>query len=132
MLAPTGRDGELMCSVLEDAAVRCRVCPDMLDLCRSLHEGGAALLIAEEGLAHELRNPLAPMRTALEIMRIAPKNESAREQAQAVLERQLRQMARLIDDLLDLSRISHGKLELRHEPLTLRGVIESAIELTWP
>ena len=53
MLAPTGRDGELICSVLEDAAVRCRVCPDMLDLCRSLHEGGAALLysVPAEALA---------------------------------------------------------------------------------
>ena len=51
MLAPTGRDGELICNVLEDAGVRCRLCPDMLDLCRSLHEGGAALLIAEEALA---------------------------------------------------------------------------------
>ena len=51
MLAPTGRDGELMCTVLEDAGVRCRVCADMLDLCTSLHEGGAALLIAEEALA---------------------------------------------------------------------------------
>jgi len=83
-------------------------------------------------LAHELRNPLAPMRTALEIMRLAPHNESAREQAQQVLDRQLKQMGRLIDDLLDLSRISHGKLDLRRETVTLRAVLESAVEITRP
>ena len=235
MLAPTGRDSELLCSVLESAGVKCRICPDMRDLCLSLQEGAAALIIAEEALAegayrdlsgvlaqqppwseppilllsergadspvvtealenlgnvtvlerptrvptlvsavhsalrsrnrqyqirsyiterehyadalraadrrkdeflatlaHELRNPLAPMRTALEIMRLAPHNESAREQAQQVLDRQLKQMGRLIDDLLDLSRISHGKLELRREHVTLRAVLESAVEITRP
>jgi signal transduction histidine kinase/ActR/RegA family two-component response regulator len=235
ILAPTGRDAELVRSVLEDAGVRCRPCQDVRDLCMSLLEGAGALLIAEEALlegayhdlmsmllqqppwseppilllsergadsaiitealqtlgnvtvlerptrvpalvsavhsalrsrhrqyqirsyiaererhaealraadrrkdvflatlAHELRNPLAPMRTALEIMRVAPGNEAAREQAQSVLERQLKQMTRLIDDLLDLSRISHGKLELRREPVTLGAVVENAIEITRP
>jgi len=233
ILAPTGRDAELVSSVLEDAGVTCKACADMRELCLSMHEGAAALLIAEEALgdgayhdllalllqeppwseppilllsesganselvtealeslgnvtllerptrvpalvsavhsalrsrtrqyqirshiaereryaealhaadrrkdeflatlAHELRNPLAPMRTALEIMRIAPRNEAAGTQAQSVLERQLKQMTRLIDDLLDLSRISHGKLELRRETITLRAVVESAIEIT--
>jgi CheY-like chemotaxis protein/nitrogen-specific signal transduction histidine kinase len=83
-------------------------------------------------LAHELRNPLAPMRTALEILRLAPQNEAARDEAQAVLARQVKQMTRLIDDLLDLSRISHGKLELRREHLGLHAVIESAVEVTRP
>ena len=235
ILAPTGRDTELMCSVLEHAGVTCKPCADMRELCLTMHEGAAALLIAEEALgdgayhdllavllqeppwseppilllserganselvtealeslgnvtvlerptrvpalvsavhsalrsrnrryqirsyiaererhaealravdrrkdeflatlAHELRNPLAPMRTALEIMRIAPRNDGAREQAQSVLDRQLRQMTRLIDDLLDLSRISHGKLELRRETITLRAVVESAVEITRP
>jgi two-component system, sensor histidine kinase len=235
ILAPTGRDAELMSSVLEDATVRCKCCIDMRELCQAMREGAAALVLAEEALvdaayrdlaavlaleppwseppiillaergadstvlgeamhslgnvtvmerptrvpalvsavhsalrsrnrqyqirayiaererntealqaadrrkdvflatlAHELRNPLAPMRTALEIMRIAPRNESAREQAWSVMERQLKQMTRLIDDLLDLSRVSHGKLELRREHITLQAVIESAIEVTRP
>jgi CheY-like chemotaxis protein/two-component sensor histidine kinase len=83
-------------------------------------------------LAHELRNPLAPMRTALEIMRVAPSSESACEHARSVLERQTKQMTRLIDDLLDLSRITHGKLELRREHVNLRAVVESAVEITRP
>jgi signal transduction histidine kinase/ActR/RegA family two-component response regulator len=235
MLAPTGRDAELMCGVLHDAGVKCRVCADMRELCVSMEEGASALIIAEEALvdaayrdltavlvqqppwseppilllsergadspiitealenlgnvtvlerptrvptlvsavhsalrsrnrqyqirsyiaereryaealraadqrkdvflatlAHELRNPLAPMRTALEIMRIVPPSESAYEQARSVLDRQLKQMTRLIDDLLDLSRISHGKLELKREQVDLRAVFDSAVEITRP
>ena len=64
-------------------------------------------------LAHELRNPLAPMRNALEIMRLAGPDSGAAERARALIERQLAQMVRLIDDLLDVSRISRGQLELR-------------------
>jgi len=233
MLAPTGRDAELMCGVLHGAGVKCSVCPDMRELCLSMQEGGAALIIAEEALAegayrdltavlaqqppwseppilllsergadspvitealeslgnvtvverptrvptlvsavhsalrsrnrqyqirsyiaereryaealraaderkdvflatlaHELRNPLAPMRTALEIMRIAPRSEAACDQARAVLDRQMKQMTRLIDDLLDLSRISHGKLELKREQVNLRAIVDSAVEIT--
>jgi signal transduction histidine kinase/AmiR/NasT family two-component response regulator len=235
MLAPTGRDAELMCAVLGEAGVRCVSCRDMRELCHSMREGAAAVIIAEEALgdgayrdlsgvlaqeppwsdppilllsergadspvitealetlgnvtvlerptrvptlvsavhsalrsrgrqyqirahiaereryadalraadrrkdeflatlAHELRNPLAPMTTALEIMHLAPRDDAAREQSQAVLARQLKQMTRLIDDLLDLSRISHGKLELRREQVSLSAVVESAIEITRP
>jgi signal transduction histidine kinase/ActR/RegA family two-component response regulator len=235
VLAPTGRDAELICTVLADAGVDCVSCADMRELCRALPDGAGALAIAEEALAegawrdlagmlaqeppwseppllllsergadsptllqamaslgnvtvlerpmrvpalvsaaysalrsrarqyqirsyleererytralthadkrkdeflatlaHELRNPLAPMRTALEIMRIAPGDESARGHAQAVLERQTLQMARLIDDLLDVSRISHGKLELRREEVDLNAVIQGALEVTRP
>ena len=235
MLAPTGRDAELMCAVLHDAAVKCRVCADMRELCLSMQDGAAALIIAEEALAegayrdltavlaqqppwseppilllsergadspvitealenlgnvtvverptrvptlvsavhsavrsrnrqyqirsyiaereryaealraadqrkdvflatlaHELRNPLAPMRTALEIMRIAPRSDAAYDHARSVLDRQMKQMTRLIDDLLDLSRISHGKLELKREQVNLRAVVDSAVEITRP
>ena len=235
MLAPTGRDAELMGAVLESAGVECLVCEDMRALCMAAREGAAAALIAEEALAegayhdltvvlaqqppwsdlpvlllsergadsdvitdalqslgnvtvlerptrvptlvsavhsalrsrnrqyqvraniaereqyadalhaadkrkdeflatlaHELRNPLAPMRTALEIMRLAPRDEAAREQAQAILERQVRQMTRLIDDLLDVSRITHGKLTLKREHLPLQTVLDSALEITRP
>jgi signal transduction histidine kinase len=235
MLAPTGRDAELMSTVLGEAGVRSTICPDMRELCHGMREGAAALIIVEEALAdgayrdlsavlaheppwseppilllsergadspvitealeslgnvtvlerptrvptlvsavlsalrsrsrqyqirshiaereryadalraadrrkdeflatlaHELRNPLAPMTTALEIMRVAPRNDAAHEHAQSVLARQLKQMTRLIDDLLDLSRISHGKLELRREQVSLSAVVESAIEITRP
>ena len=65
-------------------------------------------------LAHELRNPLAPIRNALQILRLSADPED-QEQARSVMERQLDQIVRLVDDLLDVSRITTGKLELRKE-----------------
>jgi PAS domain S-box-containing protein len=81
-------------------------------------------------LAHELRNPLAPLRNGLEIMRIARSDPSVIEQAQHMMERQLGQMVRLIDDLLDLSRITLGKVELRLERVALASVVQSALEIS--
>ncbi|MBI3650513.1 MAG: PAS domain S-box protein [Acidobacteria bacterium] len=83
-------------------------------------------------LAHELRNPLAPIRNGLQIMRLAPDNREAVEQAHSMMERQLQQMVRLIDDLLDLSRISQGKIELRKERVNLAEVAQIAIEISRP
>jgi CheY-like chemotaxis protein len=82
-------------------------------------------------LAHELRNPLAPIRNALQVMRLAP-DRAAGEQARTVIERQLVQMVRLVDDLLDLSRISRGKLEIRREQVPLSAVVSSAVETSRP
>ena len=72
-------------------------------------------------LAHELRNPLAPIRNGLQLLRAGGRRRRAAEQARAMMERQVRQMVRLIDDLLDVSRITRGKLELRKERVDLRG-----------
>jgi len=82
-------------------------------------------------LAHELRNPLAPIRHCLQILRRSP-DASARENARDVMERQLAQMVRLVDDLLDVSRITRGKVELRKERVALSSVIGSAIETSRP
>ncbi len=82
-------------------------------------------------LAHELRNPLAPIRNALEILRLAD-DIDARERARAVMERQVDQLVRLISDLLDVSRISQGKLTLKLEPLELSEVAEAALEMSRP
>jgi PAS domain S-box-containing protein len=83
-------------------------------------------------LAHELRNPLAPIRNAVAILgrqvTLAPELEWSR----AVIDRQVEQMARLIDDLLDIARISSGKLLLRRAPATLASVIELALETSRP
>jgi len=81
-------------------------------------------------LAHELRNPLAPIRNALEIMRLTPNNSEALTRARGMMERQVSQMVRLIDDLLDVSRITRGKLALTLERLPVSEVIESALELS--
>ncbi len=82
-------------------------------------------------LAHELRNPLAPLSNGLEIMRYSAA-ASATEEVRAVMERQLAQMVRLVDDLLDMSRISRGKINLRHEHIELSEVIREAIETSRP
>jgi PAS domain S-box-containing protein len=78
-------------------------------------------------LAHELRNPLAPIRNGLQLVRLAV-DEVARERACAMMDRQLRHMVRLVDDLLDVSRITRSKLELRREPVELATVIRNAVE----
>jgi PAS domain S-box-containing protein len=82
-------------------------------------------------LAHELRNPLAPLRTGVQLLRLT-EEQAAREQALEMMERQLAQMVRLIDDLLDISRISRNKLELRKAPIPLAAVIENAVETARP
>lgn len=86
-------------------------------------------------LAHELRNPLAPLSSAAEILartRDGPEGAGPRDRALRVIERQVAHMARLIDDLLDLSRVTHGKLELRRERVSLAAVVESALETARP
>jgi signal transduction histidine kinase/CheY-like chemotaxis protein len=82
-------------------------------------------------LAHELRNPLAPIRTGVAILRM----KGAEPQSQTVLammERQLQHMALLLDDLLDVSRISRGKITLHYERIDLRHVVDTAVEASRP
>jgi len=83
-------------------------------------------------LAHELRNPLAPIRNALEIMRLTVDDSDAIERTRAMIERQVGQMVRLIDDLLDVSRITTGKLRVQPEAITLGAVLEAAVEISRP
>lgn len=82
-------------------------------------------------LAHELRNPLAPIRNGLSILRAQPVGHKA-DQVRDIMDRQLSHMVRLIDDLLDMSRISKGKIELRRDKVNLNSAIQMAIELTKP
>jgi len=82
-------------------------------------------------LAHELRNPLAPIRYATRLLEPGVPAEMAAD-ARRMIDRQLAQMARLLDDLLDVSRISRGALEIRREVLDLREVIESAVAAARP
>ncbi len=82
-------------------------------------------------LAHELRNPLAPIRNGLQIMRLVGA-EGPLEQARAMMDRQLTQLVRLVDDLLDVSRVTSGKFELRREQVELRAVIDAAVETSRP
>ncbi len=79
-------------------------------------------------LAHELRNPLAPLSNALNIIRNPGITPEVAAQAHEMMQRQLQQMVRLVDDLLDISRITSGKIELQKEPVELAQVIHSAAE----
>jgi signal transduction histidine kinase len=83
-------------------------------------------------LGHELRNPLAPILNALEIIRLCGDNAEAVAQQRERLERQVKQMVRLVDDLLDVSRVTTGKLRLNAEPTTLQEVCEAAIDISRP
>lgn len=83
-------------------------------------------------LAHELRNPLAPIRTGLELLRQLGLNDGPLEEICATMDRQTRQMVRLIDDLLDVSRITRGTMELRKHVCTLASIVESAVEAVQP
>ena len=83
-------------------------------------------------LAHELRNPLAPIRTAVAILSREATSEPDRAWSRAVIERQVAHMARLVDDLLDVARVSSGKLLLRRERITLAAVVSAALETSRP
>ena len=82
-------------------------------------------------LAHELRNPLAPIRNGLQVMKLAPQGEVA-ARTLPVMERQLGQLVRLIDDLLDVSRISSGKIVLKRERIAFHDVAAAALEASKP
>jgi signal transduction histidine kinase/CheY-like chemotaxis protein len=81
-------------------------------------------------LGHELRNPLAPILTALELMRLRAGETTVRERA--VIERQVTHLNRLVDDLLDVSRVTRGKIRLKYERIELADVVARAVELVSP
>ena len=83
-------------------------------------------------LAHELRNPLAPLMHALELARLSINDPAAVEQTLATSERQVMQIQRLVDDLLDIARISQGKVELRREKVDIAAPVKAAIESARP
>ncbi len=82
-------------------------------------------------LAHELRNPLAPLRSGVELLAGAPDQELV-EQARRIMERQVEHMVHLVDDLMDLSRVNKGAIELRKESMAVQDVLEAAVETVHP
>lgn len=83
-------------------------------------------------LAHELRNPLAPILNAVQILRLTGPENSDAEIAHEIIERQVQHMVRLVEDLLDLSRITRGKIALKKEVVRLDGILDNAIETSRP
>ena len=106
---------------------------EVSDLVRARRDAEAANRTKDEFLAmlgHELRNPLAPMLTALQLMRL--RGGTALERERVVIERQTRHLVRLVDDLLDVSRIARGKIDLRLETVDLADIVAKAIEMASP
>lgn len=120
-----------LATVSQDVTERRRLEDNLRELASDLSEADRRKDEFLATLAHELRNSLAPIRNALQIIRHSPER-SATEQARTLMERQLGQMVRLVDDLLDVSRISQGKLELRRGQVQLAAVLASAVETSRP
>jgi signal transduction histidine kinase len=83
-------------------------------------------------LSHELRNPLAPIVNAVQILRLQKEEGPIQRQARTIIERQVTQMTRLIDDLMEVSRITTGRVQLRLERVDVRDVVERAVESARP
>jgi PAS domain S-box-containing protein len=120
-------------------AVYFRDVHDRIEAARLARENEAQLRLADRRkdeflatLSHELRNPLAPIRTGLHLLKIADRNSDMAEQTRAMMERQMNHLVRLVDDLLEVSRISRGRLDLRRERVALGAVLESAVETSRP
>jgi len=83
-------------------------------------------------LAHELRNPLAPLMTGLELLRVGPRDPAVAANVRDMMERQVRQLAHLIDDLLDIARVTNGKVEIRKTHVDLNAIVTNAVETSLP
>ncbi len=83
-------------------------------------------------LSHELRNPLAPIANAVQLLRLQKNEDQLQQQARSIIERQLGQMTRLIDDLLEVSRVTTGRIHLQQECLDLRTIVERSLETVGP
>jgi PAS domain S-box-containing protein len=110
------------------------VATDVTDLANARREAEAANRAKDEFLAmlgHELRNPLAPILTALQLMSIRDAAETTVKE-RAVIDRQVRHLMRLVDDLLDVSRIAKGKIDLSRERVELSRIVAQAVEMASP
>ena len=121
-----------MITVVLDISERLRSEAELRRLAAELTEADRRKDIFLATLAHALRNPLAPIRNGLQVMKLAKNNGEAFEKVLAMMDRQLSQLVRLVDDLLDVNRITQGKVELRRERVDLRVVIDAAVETSRP
>ena len=139
-LAPAGRVLELYAFRLEPAAL-CRLAIIFKDVTarnrlqrKTLEQAEALADLARRKdeflamLSHELRNPLAPISNALLLLRLSKDEDPIQQQARGVIERQVGQLTHLIDDLLEVSRISSGRVRLRQEHIVIDGVVKRAVE----
>ena len=118
--------------IARDVTERKRVEAALLEAAEALKEADRRKDEFLAVLAHELRNPLAPLRNGLQVMRLGADNPELVARTREMMDRQLSHMVRLIDDLLDVSRISRNKMELRRSRVLLADVVSSAVEIARP
>jgi len=118
--------------VFRDATERKRAEDELRQMAADLSEADRRKDEFLATLAHELRNPLAPIRNSMQILKLARNDDRTAAQAQAVIERQLAQMTRLVDDLLDVTRVKRNKLELRKERVDLWSAVMLAVDSAQP
>ena len=119
-------------SVAEELAHRATVAIENARLYREVKEADQRKEAFLATLAHELRNPLAPIRNSVRVMRMRGLADPQGQWARDVVERQVEQLTRLVDDLLDISRISRGKVELRKQVVNVADMVKRAVETTQP
>ena len=119
-------------ALAEDLANRAAIAVENARLYRELREADRRKDEFLATLAHELRNPLAPIRNSLQILKVPRLEPATAERSRAMMERQVHHLVRLVDDLLDVSRVMRGKIELRTEVVDLAAVVARAIETTQP
>jgi signal transduction histidine kinase/CheY-like chemotaxis protein len=124
------RDQDL--ELAEDLAHRAASALDNARLYRAAQESDRRKEEFLAVLAHELRNPLAPIVTSLDILGVESRNPAAQNRARAVMERQVGNLSRLIDDLLDVSRITRGRIELDKQQVDLETIVANAVETARP
>lgn len=119
-------------AVAEDLARRVSVAIETAMLYRALREADRRKDNFLAVLAHEIRNPLAPICTALQLQEMSRHDAAAVQRARAMMERQVDHLVRLVDDLLDVSRVVRDQIDLRREPLDLATVVARAVEISQP
>lgn len=117
-----------MIAVVLDISERLRAEAELRRLAANLSEVDRRKDVFLATLAHELRNPLAPIRNGLHIMQLAQADAEMAERTRSMMERQVEQLTRLIDDLMDVSRISLGKIQLRKATMPLAAAVQNAVE----
>ncbi|HEY1379601.1 MAG TPA: response regulator [Gemmataceae bacterium] len=119
-------------TLVEDLASRAAIALDNARLYEDVQQADRQKNEFLSMLAHELRNPLAPIRNAVAVLRATGTDPSALNWAGGVIDRQVRHLVRLVDDLLDISRITRGKIRLRPEPVDVAAVVAQAVEASRP
>ncbi|HVL76644.1 MAG TPA: ATP-binding protein [Noviherbaspirillum sp.] len=119
-------------ALAEDLALRTSIAVENARLYQAVQEADRRKDVFLATLSHELRNPLAPIASALALLRVAPHDAGRVDRSVRMMERQVSQLSRLVDDLMDVSRITAGKMEMRRERASLSSILHNALETSRP